>query len=171
VAWLRNDRVHHLKRGTTLRETLPLTSLVSAVSPLRLQSSTSGERKDLGEPDGAPGALGHLSSPRVKDWGAAESGRGKESTPPVACHVRLPCCTREAPRRMGRDVDRRKGETLDAIPMSARSGGWGVGVGGRESRLHGDGYPRRRPLAREKREPQVASERAPCSAGTASTRR
>jgi len=28
VAWLRNDMVHHLKRGKALRERLPLTSLV-----------------------------------------------------------------------------------------------------------------------------------------------
>ena len=64
---------------------------------------------------------------------------------------------------MPREVDSRKGETLDEILMPARSGGWGVVVGGRESRPHGDGDPRRRPLACEKRETKVASERASCT--------
>ena len=89
----------------------------------------------------------NLFYPLSKDWGAAKSGWGKEmNTPPVSFHLSLPSGTREAPRRMPREVDSRKGETLDEIPMSTRSGGWGVVVGGRESRPHGDGHPRRRPL-------------------------
>ena len=43
---------HHLKRGQALRERLPLTSLVCEVSQLRLKSSTSGARKDQGNPEG-----------------------------------------------------------------------------------------------------------------------
>jgi len=82
--------VNHLKRGKTLRETLPLTSLVSEVSQLSLKAYTSGESKDLGQVYGGQGALGHLPYPRVKDWGAAERGRGKESPPPVSFHLSLP---------------------------------------------------------------------------------
>jgi len=90
----------------------------------------------------------NLFSPLSKDWGAAKSGWGKErNTPPVSFRLSLPGCTREAPRRMPRVVDSRKGETPDDIPMPARSGGWGVGVGVRESRIHGESSPWRRPLA------------------------
>ena len=74
----------------------------------------------------------NLFYPLCKDWEVAKRGRGKErNTPPPSFHLRLPCGTREAPRRMPREVDRRKGETLDEIPIPARSGGWGVVVGGR----------------------------------------
>jgi hypothetical protein len=66
---------------------------------------------------------------------------------------------------MLREVDSRKGETLDEIPMPARSGGWGVVVCGRESRLHGDAYPRQRPLAFGKTGTKVLSERASCTRG------
>jgi hypothetical protein len=41
--------VKHLKRGKTLRDTLPLTSLVEEVSQVSLKSYTSGEHKDLGQ--------------------------------------------------------------------------------------------------------------------------
>jgi hypothetical protein len=62
-------------------------------------------------------------------------------------------------------VDSRQGETLDAIPMPARSGGWGVVVGGRDSRPHGDASPWRRPLALGKTGPKVRSERGSCPWG------
>ena len=46
----------------------------------------------------------HRSSPLCKDRGAAQSGRGKESTtPPTACCWRLPGGTRAAPLRMRRE--------------------------------------------------------------------
>jgi hypothetical protein len=151
--------VHHLKRGKTQREPLPRPSLVSAVSQGSLPADTSGARKARGQAYGGHGALGHLPDPRGKDGGAAESGGGKESTPPVACHVRLPCGTREAPRRMRREVDRRKGEPLDAMPMPARRGGWGGVVSGRASRLPGEVSPRRRPRAGAKRGTKVPSAR------------
>ena len=38
VAWLRNDLVHHLKRGKALRDRLPLPSLVYEVSQLSLKA-------------------------------------------------------------------------------------------------------------------------------------
>ncbi len=41
--------------------------------------------------------------------------------------------------------------------------GASIVVCGRESRLHGDADPRRRPLAFEKRETKVPSERASCT--------
>ena len=44
--------VHHLKRGTALRDRLTLTDLVCDVSQLRLQSSMSGERKDHSNHEG-----------------------------------------------------------------------------------------------------------------------
>src|SRR5436309_14339263 len=81
-------------------------------------------------------------------WGAAKRGRGKESnTPPPAFHVRLPGGTREAFRGMPRHVERRKGETPDAMPMSRRGGGWGGGVCMWESHGHQDADGRRRPRA------------------------
>ena len=53
---------------------------------------------------------------------------------------------------MKRRVDSRKGETPDETPMTLGGGGWGVVVGGRERRPHGDKRskrktPWRRPLA------------------------
>ena len=62
-------------------------------------------------------------------------------------------------------MDRRKGETPDEIPRSSEGGGWGVVVGARESRAHGDEHPRRRPLAFGKTGTKVLSERASCTRG------
>ena len=62
-------------------------------------------------------------------------------------------------------MDSRKGETPDALPRSRVGGGWGVVVGGRASRPHGDEDPWRRPLALGKTGPKVRSERASCPRG------
>ena len=43
--------VHHLKRGKTLRERLPLTDLVYDVSQSSQKSETSAERMDQDKPD------------------------------------------------------------------------------------------------------------------------
>ena len=85
------------------------------------------------------------------------------NAPPTPSYLSPRLCTREAARRMRREVDSRKGETPDEIPTPERSGGWGVGVGGRASRPHGDEDPWRRPLACGKTGTPVPSERASCA--------
>ena len=106
------------------------------------------------------------SSPRCTAWGAAESGRGKaRHPPPPACRLRLPCCTRDTAQGMPRHVDRRQGEPPDDLPRSRGGGGWGGGVGGRDSRLHGEADPRRRPLAVGKTGTTGRRERASCTGG------
>src|SRR5712691_1826755 len=92
VAWLRDDTVHHLKRGKALRGTLTLTSLVYEVSPSSLKADTSAARKDQGPPAAGMATVTevNLFYPLCKDWGAAKRGRGKErNTPPPSSPVSL----------------------------------------------------------------------------------
>ena len=86
VAWLKNDMVHHLKRGQALRERLPLPSLVCEVSQSSLKADTSDASKDQSHAVGMVTVTEvNLSYPLSKDWGAAKRGRGKEmNTPPTA---------------------------------------------------------------------------------------
>jgi hypothetical protein len=90
--------VNHLKRGKALRLTLALTDLVYAVSQSSQKADTSAASWAL-----CPLAMGaevaevNLFYPLSKDWGAAESGWGKEmNTPPVSFCLSLPGRTREA---------------------------------------------------------------------------
>ena len=90
--------VPHLKRGKALRDRLTLPDLVGSVSQASWPSHTREARKDHSNPDGLLAVItaANLSSPLCTAWGAAQRGRGKESTtPPPACGVRLPCGTRE----------------------------------------------------------------------------
>jgi hypothetical protein len=84
---------------------------------------------------------GHTGQPDLPCMQTGEPQRADgaaRNTPPTSFRLSLPHRTREASRRMPREVDSRKGETLDEIPMPERSGGWGVVVGVRESRIHGN---------------------------------
>ena len=109
---------HHLQRGQALRERRTLTDLVGDVRQGSLPSETSGARKAQGQPEGmATVTEVHLCSPRSKAWGAAQSGWGKERhTPPTACRVRLPWCTRESLPGMARRVARRQGRPAPQAP-------------------------------------------------------
>jgi len=80
----------HLNRAEPYGLTLALTYLVSEVSQSSLKSYTSGESRDPGSPMAATVPLVNLACPRAKDWGAAKSGRGKESTPPTSFCLSLP---------------------------------------------------------------------------------
>ena len=85
--------VNPLKRGKALRERLTLTYRVCKVSQASLKSHTSDESKDHSNPDGRSAVVteANLSSPLCKAWGAAKSGRGKESnTPPPSFRLSLP---------------------------------------------------------------------------------
>lgn len=81
VTWLRNALVHHVKRGTALRGTLPLTHLVFCVSPLSLNAYTSGASKDQGIPvDGWQGDRDAPVFPSVQRLGSrkARTGPGEQ---------------------------------------------------------------------------------------------
>jgi len=84
--------VHHLKRGTALRERLTPTDLVCTVSQASQKSYTSGESMDPCILETvAKVAEVTLSSPLSKAWGAAKSGGGQEMhTPPVSFRLSLP---------------------------------------------------------------------------------
>ena len=68
--------VHHLKRGTALRERLTLTSLVSEVSPASLPSHTSDESKDPSKREGSLAGVteANLFYPLCKAYVAPASG-------------------------------------------------------------------------------------------------
>jgi hypothetical protein len=83
--------------GKPFGGTLALTDLVYTVSQSSQKADTSAASRDLCPlVMVAEVAVVNLFYPLSKDWGAAESGWGKESTPPVSFCLRLPRRTREA---------------------------------------------------------------------------
>jgi hypothetical protein len=166
VAWLRHATVHHLQRGKVLRDTLPLTSLVSQGSQPSRTADTSAARQAHGHPlwEGH-GDRGEPGYPVSQVWGAAQRGRDKESNPPSpACRWSLPSGTREPSCGCQGAWAGGQGDP-NAPPKPSRRVGGGRVVGTWASHVHSDADGWRRPRACEKRGPKGPSERVSCPRG------
>ncbi len=138
--------VHHLKRAEPDGNRSPWHTL-SEMPASQARNGWSDARVGASARLFIDGHTGHPALPCMPTGEPPRADGAASNTPPTALHLSLSHRTREAARRMRKAVDRSKGETLDEIPMPERSGGWGVVVGGRSRRPHGEYSPWRRPLA------------------------
>ena len=119
--------VHHLKRAEPDGNRSPWHTL-SEMPASQARNGWSDARVGASARLFIDGHTGHPALPCMPT-GEPQSTEGAAShTPPPSFRLRLTHRTREASRRMPREVDSRKGETPDEIPMPGRSGGWGVVV-------------------------------------------
>src|SRR4029453_17658031 len=89
--------------------------------------------------DNIEGDTGPPALPCVNTGEPQRAEGATSNTPPTACRLRPAYCTREALSGMHRSMgSRERGERSPERPRPWKSGGRGVVVGARESRVHQD---------------------------------
>src|SRR5439155_24704158 len=111
----------------------------------------------------AEGSTGKPELPRVDTREPQRADGAIRNTPPTSCRKKS-SMTEHGRLLYGCEEQwgSSEGETPHESSMAWGTVGRGIGVGGRESRAHGDEDPWRRPLACGKTGAKVPSERASC---------